>query len=435
MNNKHASNKLEVRNYEELDANYKLLVHEFIETQKNKTNILYILTILYKELRTDYSLISKKDGSLIINKITLNKILEFQDFIEAQVIDKKISIGEGQEILFIISKFLKFFFKKNLVSIFYKPLKLISPNILYLKKTLPPILLEFSEYLTTKDYTHTYKYMNSTENFLKFSSYEQHNNYTFQYWQDSIKNYENDLQHKVIKELLSSTTAYKYLGHIKVFFNFLYYKKIINFKYNIPPKMRHHSKRSNEYVHVKDIQLVMNTIIETSNDVLRDLTIYLLLVETGCRSIEIANLTVTDINTKERIIKLKSKKSKQRTLILSIPLTELLVDYLKIRKNYLPKNNTPALYLNSIGNQIIPKTITKFIRKYNLKTFGEIIFSAKTCRHTYITNALNNANVFENVSNTVGHKHLKSTLYYYYRDISAIKKIGNQKHLNYLEES
>ncbi|WP_175530622.1 tyrosine-type recombinase/integrase [Brevibacillus centrosporus] len=42
--------------------------------------------------------------------------------------------------------------------------------------------------------------------------------------------------------------------------------------------------------------------------------------------------------------------------------------------------------------------------------------SPKQFRHTYITNAIDNGYDLSKVALTVGHKHLLSTLYYYYRN-------------------
>lgn len=427
-----------IKNCVELDLNYNSLVKEFLKVKKyklKKEKVIYCLSELYNDLIRDKKLISNKDSTLIIKKIKLQNILEFQGQIEEKVNSKVISKERGQELLFITANFLKFLSNKNLVKVLYKPLNLIEKKTNNLKREYSLILLEFEQYLYQHIYAHTYNYLNYAENYLEFSNYnvgDEHNN---NFLKENIIKYEELLQSKVIKELLAPTTAYQNLSHLKVFFKFLYKEKKSQFIYTVPQKMRHHSNRTNEYVNVRDIQLVINTIIETSNDALRDLTIFLLLVETGCRPIEVANLTTSDILVRERIIKLNSIKSKQRTLKLSMALSNLLSDYINIRKNYTPKNNTQAFYLNSIGNPINTKTITKFIRKYNLKTFDEIRFSAKTCRHTFITNALNNKNDIKYIAEAVGHQHVKSTLYYYYRDLNSIKVIGQKNILDWLEES
>lgn len=297
-----------------------------------------------------------------------------------------------------------------------------------------PIFLDFSEYLSQKNYTHIETYLQSVKKFLKFSSFENESVHNNSFWKENIYKYEEELKIRVLKEALAPTTAYQYLKRIKVFLNFMYEEGKINFVYSISNKMKHQPKRSNEFAQVKDLIRVIDTLLETSKNVLRDLTILLILVETGCRSIEVTNIAITDVLLKERKIKLFCKKSQQRTLTISDTLAKLLADYLEIRGNYLPHNNTTSLFLTSIGTPIITGTITKIIYKLNLKAFGEIKFSAKTLRHTYITNALNNKNSIEVVADAVGHKKIKTTLYYFYRDINLLKKLAHQKNLNWLEE-
>jgi len=175
--------------------------------------------------------------------------------------------------------------------------------------------------------------------------------------------------------------------------------------------------------------LIIENIFEISKNILRDISIFLIILETGCRPIEIQNLNIDDIYFHEKLIVLKCKKSNQRTLTLTDTTLSFIKQYLQIRENYLPQHNSKALFLTAFGTgtQIRSEHITHLFRKYNLKVFNEIRFTPKTLRHTFITNALNHNINIGQVKESVGHKHLISTHYYFYRDINHMKKLFMDK--------
>ena len=206
----------------------------------------------------------------------------------------------------------------------------------------------------------------------------------------------------------------------------------INFKYTIPKHLIQQSKRNNEYVTVQDILSVLEMISQNSRNPLRDLSIILIIMETGCRPLEVVNLELNDLILTERLITLHCKKSHQRTLKLSKELIDLIRAYILIRENYNPQKNNQSLFLNFDGSKISIKSIQGIFRGNNLKAFAAIRFSPKSLRRSFITNALNNKNDIQSVADVVGHKHLSSTLYYLYRDINSIKQQVLNKKLNLL---
>jgi site-specific recombinase XerD len=106
-----------------------------------------------------------------------------------------------------------------------------------------------------------------------------------------------------------------------------------------------------------------------------------------------------------------------------------IAKYLDYRKT-LPAT-TDHLFLLETGEPINTKAIGGQINGYNKRAFGEARFSAKSLRHTFITNALNDRNDIQQVANTAGHKHLVSTLHYFYRSIETL--LENTLHHNPVE--
>lgn len=421
----------------EIDFYYQELMKEFLQTltpSYNRTNITLVLNQLYTICLEDPFLKSKKDGSLLISKITINHILQYQQLIELGVKKNEISKHYGKNILFYVRLFCKFLTNKQLVNLFYKPINFFTNDPKSNKNQKNPLLSEFTQFLETRHYAKLKNYHKAVKKFLVFSSYNPEVTYDSSFWEEQIKNYEDSLRNEVILEKITSPSAYQYLKCIRLFYDFLYEEKMANFKYKISKTFETKANRSNEYVNYKDILILIEKILERSTNTLRDISFFLIILETGCRPIEVVNLELDDIVLAERLITLKSKKSHQRTLKISKDLIEFLQEYLKVRCNYSPSVDTKSLFLNRDGTPLTTTTIYDCFRKNNLRAFGKHKFTPKSLRHTFITNALNNKNDINDVSKTVGHKYLSTTMRYFYRDLQSIKQMIVGKELNFDKE-
>jgi site-specific recombinase XerD len=417
----------------DMDKHFENIVNEFmisLPISYNRVNILLVMRNLYSSLLEDKTLFSKGDGKLLIEKITLNHILDYQTKIENDVLQNIKSKSYGKDILHTVSLFCKYLSRNNLVHLFYKPINFLQKSNLK-KQELPLILKNFESYTQDKNYSNKNNYIKVIKAYLEFIGYDQKGNNFDYFSENQVKEYEETLRMRIVKEELSAASAYQYLKSIRLFLNYLYENKNINFKYTIPKNLINQSKRCNEFVSIKEILKLLDSVLNSSNNCLRDIGIILLLMETGCRPIEIVNLNVNDISLSERLITLRSKKSEQRKLELSHDLIKFIRSYLLIRRNYPLSNKESSFFLNINGSRITTSTIYDIVRKNNIRAFGEMKFSPKSFRHTFITNALNNKdNHLENVAKTVGHKHLSSTLYYFYRDLNTIRNIALDKKLN-----
>lgn len=419
-------------NLNEMDFYYRELIKEFLQSLSpsyNRTNIILILRQLYESFIEDSLLKSQKDGSLLISKITIEHILKFQAKIENRVNNNEISQKYAQLILHYLRMFCKFLFNKQIVNIFYKPINFLKIDAKSTNKQMDSLLSNYIQYLKKKNYAIPNNYVKSVKKFLKFSGYtsELANS---NFWEIEIKKYEDALRMEVIKESLAPSSAYQYLQQVRTFYIFLYEENIVRFKYKIPKSFKTVGKRRNKFVPTGDLLLLINKILECSLNSLRDISIFLILIETGCRPIEIVNIEINDIAFTEKLLILKSKKSHQRTLKISYELVSFIKEYLKIRPNYLSDPNVTSLFLNSNGNPITTATIYECIRHNNQRAFGSIKFSPNSLRHTFITNALNNNNDIDKVAKIVGHKDFSVTMGYFYRNLESIKQLAIGKELN-----
>lgn len=411
----------------EIDFSYEKAICEFQSSLKpsyNRATVNLVLKRFYNEVLIQGNLINRGTYRINIGEIGLNHVMKFEVIILNQVNQGEISKNYARSILLIIGMFYRFLSDRLNTNI-NVVLKYKLPSILQ-TKTIPDkkvetvqLINDFIRYLDKKNHSEINGHLKVLKRFLKFTKYQPEFNYSF-FNRDHFINYQAYLTKKKVKEELSPATVYQYLRSIRLFSMFLMESNVKDIIYVIPRHLIQQSTRNNEYVQVKDILAVFNNVSLTSSNPFRDLAIILLIVETGCRPIEVVNIDLNNLTLTERIVTLISKKSHQRTLKISKELADIIKNYLAVRKMQNPK--TSSLFLNFNGSPITTSTISGVFWKYNLSTFGINKFSPKSLRHTFITNALNNNNGLEKVAKVVGHKHLTSTLYYFYRDINSIKK-------------
>ncbi|MCY9670886.1 site-specific integrase [Paenibacillus alginolyticus] len=235
-----------------------------------------------------------------------------------------------------------------------------------------------------------------------------------------IKEYENHLESRFLLKEIKKKTAYDKLLKLKHFINYLYSISLVSYKYDIPLKFKGSQiTRDNEYVTNEDrLRFIEGIVNNKFRNFKRDLATTLIFVDIGCRPIEVCNIKISDVNTTESTLTLYCKKSGQRVLKVDKFVMKHISIYLEYRKK-LPAE-TDHLFLLETGDPMNTKAIGSVINVYNKITFGESRFSAKSLRHTFITNALNDRNDINQVSLSAGHKHLVSTLHYFYRSIETL---------------
>lgn len=236
---------------------------------------------------------------------------------------------------------------------------------------------------------------------------------------EKISSYEEMLSDRITKEELQKVSVTSDRRTVKLFVEFLISEGLISKEYIIPKYLRGRSKRTNEYVPKEMIIKMMNAIYERSNNELRDLSIFLLIVDTGCRPIEIANCTLDDLDLIEGTLRLSCGKTKPRKVKLSVEVLNSVKDYLKVRDNYNPISD--SLFSVHFGKGITSSSIHNIFYNANIRAFGESKYPPKALRHTYITNALDQYS-FERVSKAIGHEDWKSTYYYLYRSNKLLLK-------------
>ncbi|MEK4290414.1 tyrosine-type recombinase/integrase [Paenibacillus sp. FSL P4-0502] len=282
---------------------------------------------------------------------------------------------------------------------------------------------KFSQTINNKKHLKTfYKYLKEHFPNLKLDEQSDFSNVRLHH----IKEFEKYQLERASFKKISKKYVYSISRSLRMFFDYLRIKGISNIKYVPPSFLQRDSNRANEYVEVIDIRLMIDSFfkeISATNRnpkfLYRNLAIFLILLNTGCRPIEICNLSTSDIWLSEGAILLRSKKSGKRKLKLDREVVYYLKHYCEIRHTFNPKSN--ILFLKKDGDGMYQRNIYKVFQGVNKKTFNKMINSPKSLRHTYITNALDSLNDIRKVAEAAGHKIWSSTDYYRYRSTERLK--------------
>lgn len=153
-----------------------------------------------------------------------------------------------------------------------------------------------------------------------------------------------------------------------------------------------------------------------NTDQIKHKTMIILLFSTGIRTGEMLNIKMEDVDVINQQIYINTKKHGDKRFVY---IHDLALKYLKAYfKKWKPKN-----YLFEGQNQKYSKTsLQKIIKKasigLNKKIWGHLF------RHTYITELIENENVFK-AKDRAGHRSLKSTLHYYHVPLNQLKAMYN----------
>ncbi|WGV57452.1 site-specific integrase [Brevibacillus brevis] len=391
----------------------------FFPSVDRKEKIRQFIRFLSEHQKRDFDNIHA-----IIGGIKEQHVAQYREYLLQCLQKKEINRVNCMRKFRVANQFVQFMISEKVIKLAFEPLSLIlpaSPPLPRIRDQLSPILVQFNLFLIEQGYEASVL-LKHAKVFYKYVSCRlprgEDDNADLRFLTMSlITDYESFLSKRVMNEEILRSSAYRMLLSVKHFLNFLFQVKTISFKYSIPHYLRATSKRSNEYVSQQKIHHLLTMILSRSKNKYRDMSIVLLLVDLGCRPIELANIRTSDISFSESTVILYSKKSGQRKMKISKVVMDIIKRYIKVRGG---NELCDSLFLKQDGRPLHSDNISGLFRRFTNNITKQHNINAKALRHTYITNLLDNGNDFDKVSKAAGHLHWVSTLYYFHRSKKRI---------------
>ena len=188
------------------------------------------------------------------------------------------------------------------------------------------------------------------------------------------------------------------------------------------------------FLHVDEIESILNQIPVDTETGLRDRAILELLFSTGMRISELIALNRDSVNLDRKEFMVRGKGQKDRPVFVSDSAALAVADYLSERKDSLP-----ALFLNNSKNQplagtsgdyrrLTPRSVERIINKYVRAAGITKHVTPHTLRHSFATDLLMNGADLRSVQSLLGHSNISTTQIYTHVTDPHLKEIHEKFH-------
>ncbi|MFN2513417.1 MAG: tyrosine recombinase XerC [Pyrinomonadaceae bacterium] len=251
----------------------------------------------------------------------------------------------------------------------------------------------------------------------------------------------HEIDHITIREWLSTlhsarkkkASVARKLAALRTFFQFLVREGVIELnpaKLVSTPRLE---KKLPRHLSIEEAIKFIET-PDTDNDLgKRDRAILELMYATGVRVSELTKMDLSDIDFKNKLIRVTGKRRKERIVPFGDPASEALKIYLSARDRFL--NHAPvserepqAVFLNYQGTRITTRSVGRMVEKYIRICAGMHDISPHALRHSFATHLLDSGADLRDIQELLGHARLSSTQIYTHVSMEKLIKVYDKAH-------
>ncbi len=164
---------------------------------------------------------------------------------------------------------------------------------------------------------------------------------------------------------------------------------------------------------------------------LRDRALLETLYASGMRAGELVQLSLTDVDWDEGVIRVVGKGDKERVTLLGRPAVLALSRYLRKGRPVLvdlaPSDNG-ALFVNRYGARLSDRGVRKMFDRYCAAASATLKVTPHVLRHTFATHLLNGGADLRLVQELLGHASLATTQLYTHVTTERLQEVHRQAH-------
>ncbi len=189
-----------------------------------------------------------------------------------------------------------------------------------------------------------------------------------------------------------------------------------------------------EYLNVDDMFMLLDSPEPETQAEIRNQAILELLYSCGIRVSELTGLNVTDIDFKQRLVRIIGKGNKERIVPVGKKALAVLEDYLAQTESLRKKlgltestKNVP-LFLNSRGGRLSSRSVSTIIKNY-VREYGLVNnITPHSLRHTFATHLLDSGADLRSVQELLGHASLSTTQRYTHVSLDKLMEVYDKAH-------
>ena len=153
----------------------------------------------------------------------------------------------------------------------------------------------------------------------------------------------------------------------------------------------------------------------------RNMLLFSMLYDTGCRISEVLSITEGDVSNKERQIRVVGKGKKVRYVFFTERTQKLLDYYLSLKHSLFGK--TERLFCSDSGKQLPQSTVGSIFARYRQSLGWQKSFTPHVLRHSYATHLLDNGADIRLVQELLGHASISTTQIYTHVSQKRLAKV------------
>ena len=226
---------------------------------------------------------------------------------------------------------------------------------------------------------------------------------------------------------LDSRTINLKLSALSSYSSYLIQQSVISFNPVERVKRPKLSKRLPQFHTAAAIESYISREVDSEDiSALRDKIMVLTLYGTGIRRAEIVGLKIGDWDRGRSLFRVTGKGDKMREVPVSDYLTEKLLQYIDLLKEYYPDRvgKDGYLFLTDAGEPIYLSFVNRVVKR---ELNGVEGLSGKksphTLRHSLATHLLNNGADLNSIKEVLGHSSLAATQVYTHNSFEQLKKV------------
>ncbi len=239
------------------------------------------------------------------------------------------------------------------------------------------------------------------------------------------------LNHLASKKYSNKTIA-RHVSSIKRFYRYCYTNELIEKDVSQTLKAPKIEKKLPKIINQKEIDLVFQSIDQSTPLGFRNYLIFEMLYSLGLRASELCQIEVSDIDLSRMQIKVKGKGSKDRYVVVHDGLAKALRTYLTYTRVLLQTKGdsleSNRLLINYKGGNLTPRGLRVILNKLFDEAGETIHVSPHMLRHSFASALLEGGADLRVVQELLGHEHLKTTQIYTHLSNEKIKKIYKDAH-------
>jgi integrase/recombinase XerD len=162
---------------------------------------------------------------------------------------------------------------------------------------------------------------------------------------------------------------------------------------------------------------------------IRDRAMLEVLYASGLRVSELVNLTMTEINLRQGVLRIVGKGNKERLVPLGESAAEWILKYVEqARPELLQGQSADALFVSQQSQKMTRQTFWHRIKHYALVAGVNSKLSPHTLRHAFATHLLNHGADLRVVQLLLGHSNVSTTTIYTHVAQERMQKLYQQHH-------